>query len=47
MLGESGESVAVSGESGCLRLVFFFYCLVDELQCVFIEVLDLCFPVTW
>lgn len=45
MLGESGESVAVSGESGCLRVVFF-YCLVDELQCVFIEVLDLCFPVT-
>lgn len=30
-----------------LKTVFFFYYLVDELWCGFIEVLDLCFPMTW
>lgn len=46
MLGESRESVAVPGGSRRLRLVFF-YCLVDELSCGFVEVLGLSFPAMW
>lgn len=45
MLGETRENTAGSG-GRYLRLVFF-YCLADELWCGFIEVLDLCFPMTW